>query len=221
VRQINLHVANGEVVALLGPNGAGKSSTLRAIMGLVRPSGGQLSFDGKSLEGKKPEDVISMGLVMTPEGRHIFETLTVRENLVVGAITRKDRATVSQDLERMVSMFPILGERIDGLAGNLSGGEQQQLAIARSLMASPKMLLLDEPSLGLAPRLVDQVFEFLAELKSLGMPMLVVEQNATRALQLADRAYLMASGRIVMSDQAQKLLDSADVVGTYLGRKSG
>jgi branched-chain amino acid transport system ATP-binding protein len=217
VQRIDLSVAEGELVTLVGPNGAGKTSTLLAISGLQKSAGGSIEFDGANIMGTVPEDIVRRGIALVPEGRNIFTSLTVHENLILGATIRKDRAAVRADIERELERFPILGERLKQPAGFLSGGEQQQLAIARALVSRPRLLLLDEPSLGLAPQLVDLVFETIEDLRRAGITMLLVEQNATRAVALADRAYVMRTGRIVRSGTPDELGGGADLAAEYLG----
>ena len=213
VRDSSLRVEEGEAVALLGPNGAGKSSTLRAIVGLVKSSG-QVTFRGTSISGLACERIVTQGLTLVPEGRRLFPQLTIHENLMLAARNRKAaQPTYDRHLERL----PILAERRNQPAGTLSGGEQQQVAIARALMSQPDLLLIDEPSLGLAPTLVDRVYEILNELKTDGLSMLIVEQEVIRVLNFADRAYAMANGTIVMSGSAADLRDSEDVKHFYLG----
>ena len=217
VRSVSLTVEEGEFVVLLGPNGAGKSSTLSAVMGLLKPSSGTVSFLGRDITGQPTEDIVRSGLVLTPEGRRILATLTVRENLLLAGAIRPDRKTMYADLERLLERFPVLGRRTGSPAGTLSGGEAQQLAIARSLMARPKLLLLDEPTLGLAPMVVDQIFEIVAELVAEGLTILMVEQNAVRAIEAADRGYVMRSGEIVASGSAAELGGAQGLVSSYLG----
>ncbi|MTD12775.1 ATP-binding cassette domain-containing protein [Nakamurella sp. YIM 132087] len=202
VRGVTVEVAEGELVTMVGPNGAGKSSTMRAVAGLEKPAGGTITFDGRPIGGLRPEQVVAAGLALVPEGRHIFGGLTVKENLSLGAVSRRDRKAVAADLERELERFPILRERIDQAAGFLSGGEQQQLAIARALMSRPQLLLLDEPSLGLAPRMVDSVFATIESLRADGITILLVEQNATRAVAMSDRYYLLRTGEVVRSGLA-------------------
>jgi branched-chain amino acid transport system ATP-binding protein len=211
VHGVSFAVNPGEVTALIGANGAGKSSTLAAISGLV-PAGGRIRFDGRDIAGAPPHAIVRAGVVQVPEGREILAQMTVEENLLMG-LRGRDRAELGSAYER----FPILRERRALLAGSLSGGEQQMLAIARALLARPRLLLLDEPSLGLAPLIVKRVFETLAELKRQGVTMLLVEQNALRALRLADRAYVMELGRLVMRGTGQELLRDEGVARTYLG----
>ena len=217
VRNVSLRVEKGEIVALLGPNGAGKTTLISAVVGLVPAAAGKIVFEGKNITRKHPEDVVRLGITATPEGRHIFSDLTVGENLRLGAATRKDKDGVRRDLEDMLTMFPILRERYNGRAGSLSGGEQQQLAIARSMMSGPRLLMLDEPSLGLAPRLVEQIFELMLRLRERGLTMLLVEQNAHEALELADRAYVLNTGTIQYGGSATELRDSDDLMAHYLG----
>ncbi len=214
--QISLEVRAGEVVALLGANGAGKTTTLMTISGLVRPWRGTIEFEGRPLIGASPVDVVARGISHVPEGRRILPRLTVDENLELGAYLRP-KADRSADLERMYAMFPVLGQRRRQLAGTLSGGEQQMLAIARGLMARPKLLLLDEPSLGLAPKLVRAVFETIRRLNQDGLTVLLVEQNAYLALQIAHRGYVLEAGRLVLTDTAAHLAQNPQVKSAYLG----
>ena len=217
VRELSLTIGRGELVALLGPNGAGKSSTINALTGLVAATAGRMVFDGKDITRARTEDRIRAGLTSTPEGRHIFANLTVGENLRLGAATRRDPKGVRQDTERFLSLFPVLAERYAQAAGTLSGGEQQMLAISRSLMSRPKLLLLDEPSLGLAPRIVAQIFDFIGQLKNEGLTLLVVEQNATQALRFADRVYVVSSGSLRYVGPPAKLADEHGLLNLYLG----
>ncbi|MFA6153108.1 ABC transporter ATP-binding protein [Mesorhizobium sp.] len=217
LKSISLDVHAGEVVALVGANGAGKSTTLRTISGLSRPRGGRISFDGKSIAGMAPSKIVRLGVAQCPEGRRLFGGLTVADNLRLGACTRTDKDAVASDSERMFGLFPILKQRLKQLAGTLSGGEQQQLALARALMAAPRLLLLDEPSLGVAPLLVRHIFSALAELKLQGMTMLLVEQNIKLALDLADRAYVLRTGQVALSGLSAELRDSERVAQAYLG----
>ena len=214
---IDLDVDEGELVALVGPNGAGKSSTLAAVSGLVRPAAGTVTVAGEVVSGLAPERVVRHGVALVPEGRNIFTALTVAENLALGATIRRDAAGVAADLDRQLDRFPILRDRYGQQAGLLSGGEQQQLAIARALMSRPRLLLLDEPSLGLAPRLVDLVFETVAQLRREGLTIVLVEQNATRAVELADRTSVQRTGRIVRSGTADELGGGAAMAAEYLG----
>jgi len=217
VRGVGLAVRNGEIATLLGANGAGKSSILNAIMGLVPVAGGKVVLEGNDVAGQTPERIVRLGMTLTPEGRHVFANLTVAENLALGAASRRDRAEAAQTRQDMFDLFPVLAERRDQMAGTLSGGEQQMLAIARSLMSRPRILLLDEPSLGLAPQIVDTIFELIAGLRERGITILLVEQNVDLALEIADRGYVMASGEIVMSGTAGELRRSGGVERAYMG----
>jgi len=214
---ISLHVDAGEVVAMVGPNGAGKTTTLSAIFGLVEVAAGSVAFEGESLLGRTPEQILRRGLALVPEGRHIFGTLTVAENLQLGTTARRDRSAAADDLERVLARFPVLGSYFEKSAGTLSGGEQQQLAIARALLSRPRLLLLDEPSLGLAPVVIDTVFDALDELRDEGVTILVVEQNAARAVEFADRAYILRSGRVAHAGTRDEILQMEDFEEAYLG----
>jgi len=218
LRDISLEVGDGELVALLGVNGAGKTTTLAAIAGIVGVTSGSVEFEGRSIMGMAPETVLRCGIALVPEGREIFAGLTVRDNLRLGGyIHRRNSRLFAQDVEQMVALFPILGERMDQSAGTMSGGEQQQLAIARALMSHPKLLMLDEPSLGLAPRLVQDVFSLIATLHSQGTTVLLVEQNVTQTLNIADRAYLVNMGRIEAEGTPDELHSRVDVEQVYFG----
>jgi branched-chain amino acid transport system ATP-binding protein len=217
VKGISFEVRERELVALIGANGAGKTTTLRTISGIVRPRSGRLFYDGQDLSRMAPHRIVSSGIVQSPEGRQIFGQLTVRENLRLGAVTRSDADGVASDLERVLELFPILRERFGQRAGTLSGGEQQMLAIGRALMGRPRLLLLDEPSLGLAPLVVNRIFSVIGELKSAGVTTLLVEQNARKALALADRAYVMETGQITFGGSAAELSGNVDLVNAYLG----
>ena len=212
---ISFEVNQGEVVTLLGANGAGKSTTLRMLSGLHSPSSGSIVFEGHDITKVKAHQFSSMGISHVPEGRRIFPQMTVLENLEMGAFGRKDN--YDADLERMFTLFPILKERRKQLGGNLSGGEQQMLAISRAMMSNPRLLLLDEPSMGLAPMIIDQIFRIIGEIRDSGTTVLVVEQNASQALRLADRGYVMENGVIAFSDEAAKLLHDPRVRAVYLG----
>jgi branched-chain amino acid transport system ATP-binding protein len=216
VRDVSLEVALGEVVAVLGPNGAGKTTLLRAIAGALKPQAGTVTFEGRRITGRSPEEVVRTGIALVPEGRHVFPRLSVEENLQVGAMGRTDREAIRRDAIAFLERFPILGERSRQMAGTLSGGEQQQLAIARALMARPRMLLLDEPSLGLAPIVVDRIFQLIHELRSQDVTILLVEQNVHRALDVADRAYVLSVGRLVASGATDQLLEG-ELERAYLG----
>ena len=220
IREVSLEVAPGEIVATLGPNGAGKTTLLRALAGALKPQRGSVTFDGDTLTGLVPEVVVRRGVALVPEGRLVFPNLTVAENLTVGGIARTDRDGLRADSDRWLSRFPILGERAQQLAGTLSGGEQQQLAIARALMSRPRMLLLDEPSLGLAPIFVDRIFELIQELRAEGVTVLLVEQNVHRALEIADRAYVLSVGRVVASGPTDQLVEG-ELERSYLGIGQG
>lgn len=215
---ISMTVEEGEVVSILGANGAGKSTTLLTISGLVRPSGGTVLFNGKSLLDIRGHDRVSLGIAHVPEGRRVFASMTVMENLNLGAFRVKDRKKAAATLERIFELFPRLYERRGQLAGTLSGGEQQMLAIGRALMAQPRLLLLDEPSLGLAPLLVRSIFRTLRKISGEGVTILIVEQNAAAALHLANRGYVLEVGRVVLEDSAENLLANQNVANAYLGR---
>lgn len=217
VKGISLDVEDGRIVTLVGGNGAGKSTTLRAISGLLHPRQGEIRYDGRPLTGLGAHDIAAMRLVHVPEGRRIFGRLTVEENLGLGAFTRRDRRAVAEDKERMLTLFPKLRDRSRQLAGTLSGGEQQMVATARALMARPRLLLMDEPSMGLAPMVVEQVFETIRSINEQGVTILLVEQNAAMALSISDYGYVLESGRIVLSGAARDLIDDPRVREAYLG----
>ena len=217
VKGIDLYINNGELVTLIGANGAGKTTTLKAITGLLRPAQGEIFYLGSNIKGLPSFKLVEKGLAMIPEGRGCFTRMTILENLKMGAFTRKDMEGIKQDIEKWFGIFPRLKERAHQLAGTLSGGEQQMLSMARALMSRPKLLLLDEPSMGLSPIMVQKVFEVIYSIKTQGIPMLLVEQNAKLALQAADRAYVMDSGLISMQGQAQLMLDDPKVRAAYLG----
>jgi len=217
VRGIDVAVEEGEITALLGANGAGKTTTLLTLSGLLKPAAGSIRFEQTELTRMAPHEIVSRGIVQVPEGREILTTLTVRENLLLGAHRRSDRSAVGADLERVLATFPRLRERLDGAAGNLSGGEQQMLAIARALMAKPRVLLLDEPSMGLAPLLAQEIFYTLGALNRAGLTIFLVEQNARQALKIAQRACVMENGRIALSGASAALLQDERIVAAYLG----
>ena len=217
VRGISFEVNEGEIVTLIGANGAGKSSTLRSISGLVKPKGGKVIFRGEDITGKDSADIVSKGLMMVPEGRRIFPNLTVLENLKVGAYLRNDDLT--EDLEMVFDYFPRLKERSWQAGGTLSGGEQQMLAVGRALMGKPKLLMMDEPSLGLAPIVVQGIFEIINEIHEAGATVLLIEQNANMALHVADRAYVIENGKIALSGTGKELLENENVKKAYLGTK--
>ena len=214
---ISLRVDEGEAVALIGPNGAGKTTTLSAVFGLVPPAGGSIRFEGTSLVGWVPEQILRRGIALVPEGRHIFGTLTVAENLMLGTTARRDRVAAQADLEQTLERFPVLRSYYSSSAGNLSGGEQQQLAIARALLSRPRLLLLDEPSLGLAPVVIDTVFDALEELRGEGVTILLVEQAAARAVEFADRAYILRTGLVAHSGTREEILRMENLETAYLG----
>lgn len=216
-RNVSFDVAEGELVALLGANGAGKTTALSCIMGVVAPGEGRITFEGQDITRLSPEDTVRKGIALCPEGRRILRSLTVHENLMLGATARKDKREIAADLDRMLDKFAVLGERSSQLAGTLSGGEAQQLAIARSLMARPRLLLLDEPTLGLAPRLVDLVFEVIGDLRKEGLTIVLVDQNATRAMNLSDRTYVLRQGQVVLSGTADEIGGAAGLANAYLG----
>jgi branched-chain amino acid transport system ATP-binding protein len=217
VQGISFQVGAGEIRTLVGANGAGKSTTLLALSGLVRPRGGTIRFDGEDITRLTPHRIVARGLVQVAEGRAILTTLSVRENLELGAYRRRDKPGIATDLERVLALFPRLAERIDGLAGNLSGGEQQMLAIGRALLARPRLLLLDEPSMGLAPLVVQDIFRNLRTINAEGLAIFLVEQNVRQALKIASRAYVIETGRIVLEGSSAQLLDDPKVVEAYLG----
>ena len=217
VRGASLEVDTGEVVALIGSNGAGKTTTLRTISGLIHPSRGTIKFNGKDITHTEPQKIVNLGICQSPEGRRLFARMSVLDNLRMGAYTRKNQADVARDMERVFELFPRLKERRNQIAGTLSGGEQQMCAMGRALMASPKVLMLDEPSLGLAPILVETIFNIVGEINSRGIPVLLVEQNAHKALEVAHRGYVLETGVIVQTGTGKELLESEEVQKAYLG----
>ena len=217
VKGVSFEVLEGELVSLIGANGAGKSTTLKAITGLQPAAAGDIEYLGKSIKGQGPWDLVKQGLIMVPEGRGTFTRMTITENLQMGAFVRNDDAQIELDIEKVFAIFPRLKERRNQLAGTMSGGEQQMLAMGRALMAQPKVLLLDEPSMGLSPIMVDKIFEVVNDIHSRGTTVLLVEQNASRALQLASRGYVMDSGEVTMSGEAKALLNDPKVRAAYLG----
>ncbi len=217
VKGVDFEVREGELVSLIGSNGAGKTTTMKAITGTQAILAGEIEYLGRSLKGQGPWDLVRQGLVMVPEGRGVFTRMTITENLQMGAYLRNDKAGIAADIERMFEIFPRLRERKDQLAGTMSGGEQQMLAMGRALMSQPKLLLLDEPSMGLSPIMVDKIFEVVKEVYDQGMTVLLVEQNASRALALADRGYVMDSGLITMSGKGSEMLNDPKVRAAYLG----
>jgi len=217
VKGVSLDVHEGELVSLIGSNGAGKTTTMKAITGLLPLGGGHIELTGKTIDGQGPWNLVQQGLAMVPEGRGVFTRMTIVENLQMGAYIRDDKAAIAGDIERIFTTFPRLKERRDQLAGTMSGGEQQMLAMGRALMSRPKVLLLDEPSMGLSPIMVDKIFEVIQDVSAQGVTILLVEQNASRALQIADRGYVMESGLITLSGDAHEMLHDPKVREAYLG----
>ncbi len=217
LRKMSIDVDKGEVVALIGSNGAGKTTTLRTISGLMHPHAGTIRFDGRDITGTRPSKIVELGISQSPEGRRLFPRMSVVDNLFMGAYSRNDRPGIATDMDRVYTLFPRLKERRTQIAGTLSGGEQQMLAMGRALMARPKVLMLDEPSLGLAPILVETIFSIIREINELGTTVLLVEQNAHKALEVANRAYVLETGSIVKTGTGQELLASEDVQKAYLG----
>jgi branched-chain amino acid transport system ATP-binding protein len=217
VREVSLRVEAGELATLIGANGAGKTTTLRAISGLIRPVGGHIRFEGAEITRGSAKSILARGIAHCPEGRHVFPYMTVQDNLEMGCYLRTDRAAVAADMQNVFDRFPILAERRRQMAGTLSGGEQQMLAIGRALMSRPKLILFDEPSLGLAPNLVQQTFDIISEIKANGATVLMVEQNAYAALEMCDRSYLLESGEVKLSGTGRELLANPHVKTAYLG----
>ncbi len=217
VKDVSVTVNEGEIVTLIGSNGAVKSTTLRTISGLIKPKSGEITFNGKRIDGMPGHDIVSLGICHSPEGRRIFPRMTVKENLELGAFLRNNKAEVAADMERVLDLFPRLKERIKQTAGTMSGGEQQMLAVSRALMGDPKLLLLDEPSMGLAPVLVELIFDTIVKIRKQGITILLIEQNATAALEVADRAYVLESGKVKMSGSAKELSSDDKVTKAYLG----
>jgi branched-chain amino acid transport system ATP-binding protein len=219
LKGVTLEVREGEIVTLIGANGAGKSTTLRSINGLNHPRRGTISFQGRDITHEAPHKIVAMGVAQSPEGRKLFPRMSVLENLEMGAFQRKDRTTLREDLERVYTLFPRLAERKSQKAGTLSGGEQQMVAMGRALMAHPTLLMLDEPSMGLAPIFVERIFEIVVEINKQGTPILLVEQNALMALDVAHRGYVMETGRIALTDEAKALRENEQVRKAYLGEE--
>ncbi|MFE2328376.1 ABC transporter ATP-binding protein [Streptomyces sp. NPDC059385] len=217
VKGISFTVNEGEIVTLIGTNGAGKTTTLRTLSGLIKPKGGQIKFQGKSLKKVAAHDIVQLGLAHSPEGRHIFPRMTIEDNLLLGAFLRNDKDGIQKDVQRAYDLFPILGERRKQAAGTLSGGEQQMLAMGRALMSQPKLLMLDEPSMGLSPLMMQKIMATIAELKATGTTILLVEQNAQAALSLADQGHVMEIGKVVLTGEGRDLLVNEDVRKAYLG----
>ena len=216
---ISFDVEEGEIVTLIGANGAGKSTTLRTISGLVKANSGRIVYDGRDITSMNPQKIVSEGIAMVPEGRHVFDNLTVKENLLIGAYLRRDKESINEDIEHIYTLFPRLHEREWQLAGTLSGGEQQMLAVGRAIMTQPRILMMDEPSLGLAPIVVKEIFSIIRTLNETGMTILLIEQNANAALRCSHRAYVMETGRITMSGPSADLLADKRVQDAYLGAK--
>ena len=219
LRGVDVQVPDGKIVTLIGANGAGKSTLLRTISGLVKAESGSVEFGGTELTGMKIDKISSQGIALSPEGRHVFADLTVKENLSIGAYLRKDKAEIEKDLQWVYSLFPRLKERNWQYAGTLSGGEQQMLAVGRALMSRPKLLMMDEPSLGLAPLIVQQIFDIIKEINKAGVTILLIEQNANMALKIADKAYVLETGSIVLEGSGEELLQNESVREAYLGKK--
>lgn len=217
LREMDIEIYPGEMVCLLGGNASGKSTTLKTVMGMVKPANGSVIFDGEEIGGLSITDIVARGVSMVPENRRIFTRMTVRENLEMGAFMRTDKAGITEDMERMFSLFPRLKERMNQYGGTMSGGEQQMLAMARALMSRPKLLLMDEPSMGLAPMFVQQVFDIIQQVGEQGMTIFVVEQNANMALSIADRGYVLQTGRVVLADTAENLRNNEMMRRAYLG----
>ncbi len=217
IKGISFEVNEGEIVSLIGANGAGKTTTMQSIMGLIPIKDGTVTYDGKVINKIPGHKLVSLGMSQVPEGRRVFQELTVYENLVMGAYTQKDKKKIKEDIEDIYSRFPRLGERKNQIAGTLSGGEQQMLAIGRAMMSHPKLMMLDEPSMGLSPLLVDEVFGIIKELHKMGTTVLLVEQNAKKALSISDRAYVLETGSITVSGTGRDLLDNEEVKKAYLG----
>lgn len=217
LQDVSLEVNAGEVVTIVGGNGAGKTTTLRAICGLIKPTGGRITVDGRDTAGLSPPEIVDLGITMIPEGRQLFPFMTVRENLMLGAYKPAARARIEERMEEVLTLFPRVRERLTQLAGSLSGGEQQMVAIARGMMANPKLLMFDEPSLGLAPLIVKQVFEIVDRVVASGTTVLIVEQNIVHTLQIATRGYVLENGQVVMSDTGPALLKDPHVKRAYLG----
>jgi branched-chain amino acid transport system ATP-binding protein len=217
LRDVSVNAHEGEIVCLLGPNAAGKSTTLKTILGMVKPVQGQVYLSGEKIDGLVTTEVVTKGITMVPEGRRLFARMSVKENLEIGAFLRRDKENIDRDYDRVLGLFPRLKERLTQKAGSMSGGEQQMLAMGRALMADPKILLMDEPSMGLAPVLVEQVFDIIKEINKQGTTIFLVEQNASMALEVANRGYVLQTGEVVLSDSAKNLLASEEVQEAYLG----
>lgn len=217
IKGISFEVNEGEIVTLLGANGAGKTTTMQSIMGLIHPKSGTVTYDGKNITGMPAYKIVKMGMTQVPEGRRIFAELTVYENLLMGAYIESDKAKIKRDIDEIYTIFPRLGERKNQVAGTLSGGEQQMLAMGRAMMSHPRLLMLDEPSMGLSPLLVDQVFDIIKHFHQIGTTILLVEQNASKSLSISDRAYVLENGAIAYSGTGKELAESDDIKKAYLG----
>jgi branched-chain amino acid transport system ATP-binding protein len=217
IKDVSFEVNEGEIVTLIGANGAGKTTTMQSIMGLIHPSRGEIYYDGQKINGIPSHKIVKLGMTQVPEGRRIFSELTVYENLLMGAYTRTDKDGIEKDLKDIYALFPRLEERRNQIAGTLSGGEQQMLAMGRAIMSKPKLLMLDEPSMGLSPLLVDQVFEIIKHFHEIGTTILLVEQNANKSLAISDRAYVLENGKIVLTGTGKELLASEEIKKAYLG----
>ena len=217
LKGINIDVEEGKIITLIGANGAGKSTTLRSVVGLIKPVSGTILYNGRDITGHKTLNAVKNGVVLVPEGRKIFANLTVYENLVLGSYSRKDKKEIAGDMEKVFTFFPILKERLKQKAGTFSGGEQQMLAVGRALMSKPKLLMMDEPSLGLAPLIVKNIFDIIKNINRLGVTILLIEQNAKAALEIADYGYVMETGKIVLEGAGSDLLNNDDVKKAYLG----
>ena len=217
LRGISFDVNQGEIITLIGSNGAGKTTTLHSVSNIIKKTSGKVEFEGADITNVSPDAIVKTGLIQVPEGRRVFANMSVKENLEMGAYTRKDKAGIKADMEMVYGLFPRLKERIKQLSGNLSGGEQQMLAMGRALMCKPKLLLLDEPSMGLAPILVDEIFSIIQEINKTGTTILLVEQNAFKALSIADRAYILETGTVIKSGKASDLINDEAVKSAYLG----
>ena len=219
LKNISMHIKPGEIVTIIGANGAGKTTLLNTISGIIRAGSGEILFNGSQVTATTSEKIVKMGCALVPEGRQIFNTLTVRENLLIGSYIVRDKAQIKQDMDYIYELFPVLQNRMSQLGGTLSGGEQQMLAIGRALMSRPKLIMLDEPSTGLAPLIVKNIFEIIKKLKSQGNTILLVEQNAKAALRIADRGYVIETGQIVLEDSSSGLLNNDEVQKAYLGKE--
>lgn len=217
VHDVSFEVKEGQVVGLIGSNGAGKTTALKAVTGIAKPLGGTITYDGKVISGMKANDVVKLGIVMVPEGRHLFGKMSVRDNILMGAYLIQDKERKEKRLQEVYEMFPRVKERLNQQAGTLSGGEQQMVAIARGLMAEPKLLILDEPSLGLSPKLVGEIFEFIKRIRSLGITVIIVEQNVNETLEISDYAYVIQNGETIFEGTGQEMLTNEEVKKAYLG----